>query len=119
MHYVNTCRLTPPLTTPHNSTVWDCYVFILFANVCAGGIIVGSKPSDSTSQILYNVSCPTSTYGFYSCSYSEIPPEDCSNHQADTVVACYEGNQARCVHVHLEKTSLITHMYGTVYPKRA
>ena len=91
---VNTCRLTPPLTTPHIVLYETAMHSFCFVNVCAGGIIVGSKLSDNTAQILYNVSCPMYTYEFYSCSYSEIPPEDCSNHQADTVVACYEGNQA-------------------------
>ena len=59
--------------------------------VGSGGEVVNGTVSNSNSQILYNISCPEYTYGFYDCSYSTTPPLVCIDHQMDAVVACYDG----------------------------
>ena len=61
----------------------------------AGGKVVASVPSNSTSSVFYNISCPEYVYDFDDCSFSDMVPQACYSHQMDAVVACYEGESAK------------------------
>ena len=67
------------------------WIYLRLCVAGTGGEIISSTQSNSTSSVLYNITCPEDSAGFDYCSYSDMVPEACLSHQMDAVIACYEG----------------------------